>query len=281
MTGEAIKEARPHYSEDKWGQVRVSVALAFTEKGTQIFSDITGPENKSRFLAIVLDGKVLSAPRIQSHIPHGSAEITGSKNMKEAQSLALLINSGALPAPLKVLEEKVVGPGLGQDSIVAGTRATALAVLAVAVWMVLTYSLFGLFSVLGIAFNLCFLIAALVGLGATLTLPGLAGIALTVGMSVDANVLINERIKEELREGRGVLAAMKNGYQRAMRSIMDSNSTTFTGSLLLYAAGTGPVRGFAITMALGILLSLFTSVGLTRMLAQGWASWRNPKELWI
>ncbi len=279
LSGAEILRSKGDFQSDAYGAEKPAVSLHFTPKGQAMFADLTRPENHKRALAIVLDGKVLSSPVIQGHITTGSASITGSMLIEEAQALATMINSGALPAPLNVLEEKVIGPGLGNDSVVSGTRGTLIAVLAVGLWMVLTYSAFGLFSVLGIAFNLLFLVAVLILLGATLTLPGLAGIALTVGMSVDANVLINERIKEEWGRGCTVSHAINQGYERAMGSILDSNVTTLTGALLLYMNGSGPVRGFAITMGVGILISLFTAIGLTRMVITEWVGWRKPKTL--
>jgi preprotein translocase subunit SecD len=279
MTGEDVLDAKASYSLDKLGRSEPAVELSLTTNGGRVFSDLTSQESHGRYMAIILDHKILSAPRINTHIPNAQASITGMKDIQSAQNLALMINSGALPAPLKILEEKVVGPGLGHDSIVQGARATVLAVAAVAVWMMAIYSFFGTFAVLGIIFNLCFLFAALVLVGATLTLPGLAGIALTVGMAVDANVLVNERIKEELKSGKSVSSAIEGGYQKAMRSILDSNITTLIGAFCLYCAGTGPVRGFAVTMGLGILISLFTAIGLTRFLVRGWVAWQNPTRV--
>lgn len=281
MSGEEVLRSTGNYQPNAYGAEKPVVILELTPKGRGIFADLTRPENHKRALAIVLDGEVLSTPVIQSHITQGVASITGSMSLEEAQKLATMINSGALPAPLSVLEEKVIGPGLGSDSILLGTRSTLLAIVSVALWMVATYAYFGLFAVLGIAFNLLFLVAILILIGATLTLPGLAGIALTVGMSVDANVLINERIKEEWRKGHPLGHAVTQGYARAMGSILDSNVTTLTGALLLYMNGSGPVRGFAVTMGMGILISLFTAIGLTRMVVQEWISWKKPQRLSI
>lgn len=280
IPGEDIKKAAAIFGQTEMGGTQSMVTMEFTPRGAHRFSDLTR-DNIGRALAIVLDNTVLSAPTINGHIVGHSAQITGQFTLEEAQQLALLINSGALPAPLTVLEEKVVGPSLGHDSIVAGTRATLLAITLVALWMISVYSGFGVFSVLGIGFNLVFLMAGMILMGATLTLPGLAGIALTVGISVDANVLINERIKEELTKNQGLFMAIHKGYDHAMKSILDSNLTTLIGSLLLYYAGSGPVKGFAITMALGILISLFTSTLLTRWLVQGWISLAKPAKLWI
>ncbi|MBM3631490.1 MAG: protein translocase subunit SecD [Alphaproteobacteria bacterium] len=281
MLGEEILRSGVTYqSRDYGGEIPV-VTLEFTPKGRALFANLTRTENHKRALAIVIDGEVLSTPAIQSHITNGSAVISGNMTTEEAQQLATMINSGALPAPLLIQEEKLIGPGLGNDSIVAGTRGTALAVAAVGLWMILTYAYFGCFAVLGITFNLLFLVSLLIMIGATLTLPGLAGIALTVGMSVDANVLINERIKEELHKGTSVPHAIAAGYSRAMKSILDSNITTLIGALCLYICGSGPVRGFAVTMGMGILISLFTAILLTRLLVNQWMAWKNPKTLSI
>jgi preprotein translocase subunit SecD len=281
MSGEDVLRSKGDYQVDQYGAEKPLVFLEFTPKGRSIFADLTRPENHQRALAIVLDGEILSTPTIREHITSGSATISGSQSLEDAQKFATMINSGALPAPLTILEEKIIGPGLGADSIVAGTKGTVMAVVAVAIWMVLIYAYFGVFAVLGITFNLLFLVAFLILLGATLTLPGLAGIALTVGMSVDANVLINERIKEEWRQGKTVEQSINQGYSRAMRSILDSNVTTLTGALLLYFHGSGPVRGFAVTMGLGILISLFTAIGLTRMMVAEWLRWKKPRRLSI
>ena len=281
MSGEEVLRSSANYQPSDYGAEKPAVTLELTPKGRSTFSELTRPENHKRALAIVIDGEILSTPVIQSHITTGSAVISGSMTMEEAQQLATMINSGALPAPLLIQEEKLIGPGLGHDSIVEGTRGTVLAIVAVAIWMLMTYSYFGCFAVLGITFNVIFLLALLILIGATLTLPGLAGIALTVGMSVDANVLINERIKEERRKGISVSHAITTGYARAMGSILDSNVTTLIGAFCLYLAGSGPVRGFAITMGMGILISLFTAIILTRLLVNGWLEWKKPIGLSI
>ncbi len=281
MSGDKILRSGATYQSRDYGPEQPVVTLEFTPEGRTLFAHLTRAENHKRVLAIVIDGEILSTPVIRDHITNGAAVINGSTSIEEAQQLATMINSGALPAPLLIQEEKLIGPGLGNDSIVAGTRGTALAVVAVALWMVMTYAYFGCFAVLGITFNLLFLVALLIGIGATLTLPGLAGIALTVGMSVDANVLINERIKEELRKGVSVANAIMTGYSRAMKSILDSNITTLIGALCLYLCGSGPVRGFAVTMGMGILISLFTAILLTRFLVSQWVAWKNPQTLSI
>lgn len=281
MSGEEVLRSGVNYQSENYGTEKPVVTLEFTPSGRSAFSDLTKQENHKRALAIVIDGKILSTPVIQTHITTGSAVISGNMSIEEAQELATMINSGALPAPLLIQEEKLIGPGLGNDSVVAGTRGTVLAVMAVSVWMIMTYAYFGCFAVLGITFNLLFLVALLITIGASLTLPGLAGIALTVGMSVDANVLINERIKEELRKGSSVKNAIMAGYSRAMRSILDSNFTTLIGALCLYICGSGPVRGFAVTMGIGILISLFTAIVLTRLLVNEWVAWKKPETLSI
>jgi preprotein translocase subunit SecD len=277
LTGEDVTGAKAGYHTNaQTGAQEAGVFLEFGSKGARYFSDLTRKGAASfekgdpRYIAIVLDQTVLSAPLIKHQINDGHAVITGETSIEKAQELAALVRSGSLPAPLNILEEKVVGPGLGEDSIRYGTWATLWAVLGVCVFMILSYSFFGLLSVIGVVFNLLFLMAALSALGATLTLPGIAGIALTIGMAVDANVLINERIKEELRLGRKVITAVHSGYRRAINSIVDSNLTTLIGTALLYGFGAGPVRGLAITMAFGIVISMFTALSLTHNLANFW-----------
>jgi preprotein translocase subunit SecD len=212
-------------------------------------------------------------------IPDGRAEISGHFTTKEANDLALLLRAGALPAPLHVIEERTVGPSLGADSIHDGQKATVFAFIFVSILMLLLYSVFGIFADIALAFNLLFLFAALSLLQATLTLPGIAGIALTIGMAVDANVLIYERIKEELRNGLRPVAAIDAGYKRAITTIMDSNLTTLTGAAVLFEFGTGPIRGFAVTLALGIIISLFTAISLTRLIIVAWLRGRNVTSL--
>lgn len=268
LTGEDVASAKAAYHMGEEGRNRPCVALNFTSQGTETFSELT--RKTGHVLAIVLDKTVLSAPKIQHHIPGGQANITGNQTVEECQSLAALIRSGSLPIPLVVLEEKIVGPGLGADSIRQGTVATVLAILAVAASMWLVYGWFGTFAVIAVTFNLLFLMALLILMDATLTLPGIAGIAITVGMAVDANVLVNERIKEERRLGRKLLPAIDSGYRRAMSSVIDSNLTTLIAVVLLFALGSGPVRGFAVTMGLGIITSMFTAISLTRTMVSLW-----------
>jgi protein-export membrane protein SecD len=277
ISGEDVIHARADYGADKGSPV---VAFSLSAQGAKVFSHLTR-DNVGKSLAIVLDNQVLSSPRIESHIAGGSGIITGMKSVEEAQRLALMIRSGALPAPLKILEEKVIGPGLGKDSIQAGTWATVLAVIAVMILMLLCYSWFGIFAIIGLIYNLIFLIASLAFLGATLTLPGIAGIALTMGMAVDANVLINERIKEELALGRRLVMAIDSGYRRAMTSIIDSNATTLIGAIILYFLGSGPVKGFAVTMVLGIIISMVTAVQMNRLLVAFWVYKARPQTIKI
>ena len=263
VSGDQLVDARATSSDDG-----PAVSLEFNSEGGKRFAKMS-MENLHKQFAIVLDGKVISAPVFRSVIPSGNGQITGL-TMVEAQELSLLLRSGALPAPLKVIEERTVGPSLGADSIDAGKKATVLAIILVAAFMILAYSLFGVFATTAVVFNIVFTFAALAMLQATLTLPGIAGIALTIGMAVDANVLIYERIKEEIRSGLKIVAAVDAGYQRAMTTIVDSNITTLLGAAVLFEFGTGPIRGFAVTLSLGIIISMFTAISLTRLIAVTW-----------
>lgn len=268
LTGEDVASAKADYHVSEDGQNRPCVSLMLTSQGSNQFSELTRQTGK--ILAIVLDRTVLSAPKIQSHIPNGQAVITGSQSLEECQELASMIRSGSLPVALTVLEEKVVGPGMGSDSIQKGIFATIVAIGAVALLMWFFYGWFGTFAVIAVAFNLLFLMAILISMNATLTLPGIAGMSITVGMAVDANVLVNERIKEELFLGRKLLPAIDSGYRRAMNSVVDSNLTTLIAVALLFGFGSGPVRGFAVTMAIGIVTSMFTAVSMTRTMVSFW-----------
>ena len=227
----------------------------------------------------MLDGEVISAPVIQSHIPGGSGIITGDFTVEESTNLAVLLRAGALPAGLEFLEERTIGPELGADSIEAGRIATMVAFAAVLVFMGLSYGLFGLFANVALILNIGLIFGLLSLIGATLTLPGIAGIVLTVGMAVDANVLVFERIREELRTAKGPARAIELGYEKALSAIVDANITTFITALILYVMGSGPVRGFAITLGLGILTSVFTAIFVTRLLVVMWFERRRPKTL--
>jgi len=274
VSGENLIDAQPGFDQYN----RPLVTFKFDSLGAKKFGDAT-KNNVGKIFAIVLDDKVISAPRISEPILGGSGQISGNFTVQEAQDLALLMRAGALPAPLKVLEERTVGPGLGADSIASGEYATIIAILMVVAFMFIAYSFFGLIANIAVIFNLVLLFAALSLTQATLTLPGIAGIALTIGMAVDANVLINERIKEELRLGRKMLSAIDAGYNRAMTTIIDSNLTTLIGVGLLYHFGSGPTRGFAVTTSIGIIVSMFTAISLTKQIIAWWLQWSRPTRL--
>lgn len=245
------------------GQAEVHFEL--NSEGAKIFRRVTGA-NVGRFLAIVLDGKVYSAPRIKERIPGGSGRIEGSFTREEARDLAVVLRAGALPAPVEVIEERTVGPSLGQDSIDKGKMSAIIGAALVVVFMIVYYRMSGVIANVALALNILFLVAALAGLRATLTLPGVAGIVLTVGMAVDANVLIFERIREELRTGKTIRAAIDAGYARAFRTILDSNVTTLITAVVLYQFGSGPVRGFATTLSIGLVINMYTAIVVTRMI---------------
>jgi len=254
------------------------VSFRFDGVGARRFGDATR-ENVGKPFAIVLDDKVISAPVIREPITGGSGIISGSFTVQSASDLALLLRAGALPAPITILEERSVGPDLGADSIHAGTVASIVGVALVIVFMVLFYGLFGVFADIALFFNLCLMLAALSVLGGTLTLPGIAGIALTMGMAVDANVLIYERIKEELRGGRSMLSSLDAGFTRAFGTILDSHVTTLVAGVLLYWLGSGPIKGFAVTLSIGVLTSLFSAILVTRLLIVTWVRQLKPKEI--
>lgn len=256
MTGENISDARPNF-DDK--NNKAYVALSFNSQGATIFERITA-ENVKKRMAIVLDGKIYSAPTIQERISGGKASISGNFTMAEAQDLSIILRAGSLPAPVTILEERSVGPSLGEESIEKGMLAAIVGGLAVLIIMPLYYGLSGLLADVMLLFTMTLLLAGLAVFGATLTLPGIAGIVLTIGMSVDANVLIFERIREELKKGLMPLKAVIAGFDRASISIMDSNVTTIIAAAILYQFGTGPVRGFAVTLSLGIIASMFTAI---------------------
>lgn len=261
LTGENLVDAQPTYSE---GQPVVS--FRFDARGGRLFGKITGDNVGNRF-AIVLDNRVITAPVIQAPILGGTGIITGRFNPEEANNLAVLLRAGALPAPVKFLEERTVGPDLGADNIAAGKIAAMLGFVAVIIFMFLCYGpLFGTAANVALITNLFLVFGALSSLQATLTLPGIAGIVLTIGMAVDANVLIFERIREEIAAGRSPFSAVEAGFKRALTTIVDSNVTTGLAAVILFAMGSGPVRGFAVTLGLGIICSMFTAIMLTRML---------------
>lgn len=274
VSGESLIDAQA--TTDQHGQPAVS--LRFNAVGARKFAEMSA-QNLQKQFAIVLDDKIISAPVFREVINDGHGQISGSMSFKDASELSLLLRAGALPAPLKVIEERTVGPSLGADSIYHGKLGTAIAFGLVSIFMLASYSMFGGFAVVALIFNLTFLFAGLSLLQATLTLPGIAGIALTIGMAVDANVLIYERIKEELRNGSKPIQAIDSGYRRAMTTIIDSNLTTLIGAFVLFEFGTGPIRGFAVTLALGILISLFTALSLTRLIIIMWLGKRKVSHL--
>jgi preprotein translocase subunit SecD len=231
--------------------------------------------------AIVLDKQVISAPNIQEAILGGSGEITGNFTTQTSNNLAIMLRAGALPVPLKILEERTVGAELGADSVKAGRYSAIAGLIAVAAFMILRYGLFGVFADIALTLNVVLLLAALTAFGATLTLPGIAGIVLTMGMAVDANVLIYERIREEQRNGRSMLASIDTGFRRAMATIIDANMTHLIASLILFQLGSGSVKGFAVTLGVGIITSFFTAVMVTRLIVIAWLNIARPRKLAI
>jgi len=274
VSGEELVDAQPAFDQNG----NPAVNFRFNPTGARKFGDYTA-ENIGSPFAIVLDDEVISAPVIQSHIPGGSGIITGNFNVEDSTELAVLLRAGALPAELTFLEERTIGPELGQDSIDAGKVATIVAFAAVLVFMGLSYGLFGLFANIALIINIGLIFGLLSMIGATLTLPGIAGIVLTVGMAVDANVLVLERIREEIKGGKGPARSIELGYEKALSAIIDANITTFITALILFIAGSGPVRGFAITLGLGIITSVFTAIFVTRLLIVMWFERRRPKTI--
>jgi len=277
VSGDRLTDASQGF-DSQTGQPVVN--FRFDNVGARQFGDVT-KEHVEHLFAIVLDKQVISAPKIISPILGGSGQITGSGTAKEANDLAILLRAGALPAPLKPLEQRSVGAELGKDSIDAGRKAALAGLALVALFMVLRYGLFGLFADIALTFNVVLLLACLTAFGATLTLPGIAGIVLTMGMAVDANVLIYERIREEQRNGRTMLASIDTGFRRAMATIIDANMTHLIASLILFELGTGPVKGFAVTLAVGIITSFFTAVMVTRLIVITWLNAARPRKLTI
>ncbi len=276
VTGEELVDAQPSFDQNG----RPAVSFRFDASGGRKFGIYTA-ENIGKPFAIVLDNKVISAPVIQAHIAGGSGIITGNFTVEESTKLAVLLRAGALPAGMKFLEERTIGPELGQDSIDAGKIATIVAFVAVLSFMVLSYGLFGVFANVALLMNVVILFAMLSIMGATLTLPGIAGIVLTIGMAVDANVLIYERIREELHSAKGPARAIELGFEKALSAIIDANVTTLIAAVILFAMGSGPVRGFAVTLGLGIVTSVFTAIWVTRLLISIWFHWRRPRTIVI
>lgn len=274
VTGEELTNAQPSFDQNG----RPAVSFTFNPGGARKFGDYTAANIGSPF-AIVLDNEVISAPVIQSHIGGGSGIITGNFSVEESTNLAVLLRAGALPAGMDFLEERTIGPELGQDSIEAGKLATGVAFVAVLGFMLASYGLFGVFANIALILNVALMFGLLSMIGATLTLPGIAGIVLTVGMAVDANVLIFERIREELRTAKGPARAIELGYEKALSAIVDANITTFITAVILYVMGSGPVRGFAVTLGFGIITSVFTAIFVTRLLIVTWFERRRPKMI--
>jgi preprotein translocase subunit SecD len=273
VSGESLVDAQPTYYQNQ-----PVVSFRFDSAGGRKFGDVTR-DHVNELLAIVLDGKVISAPRIDEPILGGSGIIRGSFTVQEANELAILLRAGALPAPLEIVEERSVGPDLGADSIAAGKLAGVVAFVVVTVFMAAYYGFFGLIADLALVVNLLLMVAALSVLQATLTLPGIAGIVLTIGMAVDSNVLIYERIREESRIGRTPIAAVDAGFREALRAIVDANLTTLIAAVLLYAFGSGPVRGFAVTLGIGIITTMFTAITFTRLMVATWLRRTRPAML--
>jgi len=274
VTGEDLENAQLDFDQNG----RPAVAFRFNTSAAREFGDYT-LENIGSPFAIVLDDQVISAPTIQSHIPGGSGIITGNFTVEEATNLAVLLRAGALPAELTFLEERTIGPELGADSIAAGQIACIVAGIAILVYMVLSYGLFGVFANIALIINVGLIFGLLSIVGATLTLPGIAGIVLTIGMAVDANVIVFERIREELKTAKGPARAIELGYEKALSSIIDANITTFITAVILFTMGSGPVSGFAVTLGFGIMTSVFTAIFVTRSLIVIWFSRARPKTI--
>ena len=275
VQGEDLTDAQPGFDSRTNEPV---VNFRFNIRGGQRFGQVTS-ENVGRPFAIVLDDKVISAPRILGPITGGSGQISGRFTVQQANNLSILLRAGALPAKLTIVEERTVGPGLGQDSIDAGKLAAYVAAGLVLSYMLITYGIFGVFANVALLIHIAFIFASLVLLGATLTLPGIAGIVFTIGMAVDANVLIYERIREEHHAGRSIISSLDAGFNRAFATIIDSNVTMFVAASILYFLGSGPVRGFAVSLALGILTTVITAVTMTRMMIALWYRNARPTKL--
>lgn len=274
VTGDMLTDAQTQFDQNG----NPAVGFSFNPTGARLFGAHTAA-NVGQLFAIVLDNEVISAPQIQTAILGGSGIITGRFSVEESAQLSILLRAGALPAGIKVLERRTIGPELGQDSIDAGKIAAIVAMVAVVVFMVLSYGLFGVFANVALGLNIVLLFALLSTIGATLTLPGIAGIVLTLGMAVDANVLVFERIKEELRRGKGPARAIEIGYEKATSAIVDANVTTFIAAVILFMMGSGPVKGFAVTLGLGIITSVFSAIWITRLLVVLYLKARKPKTI--
>lgn len=276
LTGDMLVDAQPVYSND--GQAVVS--FEFNHIGSRLFAEVT-KNNIGRPLAIVLDGKLLSTPNINTEIKGGKGIITGNFTLDSASELSLLLRAGSLPAPIKIVEERVVGPSLGSDSVQKGKVAFMVAISGVMGFMLWMYGIFGMFANIALITCMLYMMSLLGFIGATLTMPGIAGIILTIGMAVDANILIYERIREDLKKGYTRKKAIFSGFDSAFSSILDSNVTTLIASLLLYAFGTGVIKGFAVTLSIGILTSMFSAIVITKMTFEVWLKYSNPSSKMI
>jgi SecD/SecF fusion protein len=277
VSGDRLTDAQGTFNQSSGGAV---VTFRFDSVGARQFGNTT-KDNVNRRFAIVLDKKIIEAPVIREAILGGSGEISGNFTIQSANDLAVLLRAGALPAPLKPLEQRTVGAELGADSVTAGKYSSIGGLILVGIFMIMRYGLFGVFADVALTLNVVLLFAALTLFGATLTLPGIAGIVLTMGMAVDANVLIYERIREEQRNGRTIISSIDAGFRRAMATIIDANATHVIASIILFELGSGPVRGFAVTLLIGILTSFFTSVMVTRLQVVTWFQTMRPKRLAI
>ena len=275
VSGENLVDAQPGFDQRTNEPI---VSFRFDSTGAKKFGLVT-QKNVGRPFAIILDKKVISAPVIREPILGGSGQISGGFTIEEANDLAILLRAGALPAPLTIIEERTVGPGLGADSVEAGRIASIIGLVAVLAFIIISYGLFGVFANIALAVNIALIVGTLSLLQATLTLPGIAGIVLTIGMAVDANVLIFERIREEIRAGKTPIAAIEAGYNRALGTILDANITTFIAAMILFQLGSGPVRGFSVTLAIGIVTSVFTAFTVTRLMVAYWVRTRRPSTV--
>ena len=274
VSGSQLTNAQPSFDQNN----RPAVSFQFNPVGGRKFGEYT-KNNIGNPFAIVLDKQVISAPIIQSYIPGGAGIITGNFSVDESNRLSILLRAGALPAAIQVLEQRTVGPELGADSIKSGKIAAIIAGILVLLFMIASYGLFGLFANVGLIFNIALIFSIMAYFAATLTLPGIAGIVLTIGMAVDANVLIFERIKEEIKTNKSLYRAIELGYEKALTSIIDANVTTFIAAVILFSLGSGPIKGFSVTLGIGIITSVFTAVYLTRLLISIYFGFKKPKIL--
>jgi protein-export membrane protein SecD len=276
VDGADLTDAQPSFDQNN----RPVVTFKFNQKGSLRFGKLTA-DNVGKPFAIVLDNQVVSYPNINEPILGGSGQISGNFTPEETATLSIVLRSGALPAKLSIVEERTVGPSLGSDSIRAGILASVVGLVGVLIFMLIVYHLFGVFANIALLANLVMLLAIMSVMGFTLTLPGIAGIVLTMGMAVDSNVLVFERIREEWRGGRSAMSAIETGFKAAFATILDANLTTLIAAFVLFGVGSGPVRGFAVTLSIGIITTVFTAFTLTRLIVAWWVRWKRPKELAI